>query len=234
MSVHLDSTSSTQDEARVRLRGSPVLVTTDRQTGGRGRGGNPWWAAPRPLFASLAVRTDWPAHTRARLSLVAGMAMREQLPDTVRLKWPNDLVAGATWAKVGGLLTEAAGDDIVFGVGLNLWWPGAPQGVAGVYDADPGPDRAQLLASRWTEAMLRRMAAGPERWGRDEYARACVTVGADITWDPDGRGTAVGIGADGALVVKTGGGVEHLASSHVRQVRPGYAVSPSSDPEATQ
>jgi BirA family biotin operon repressor/biotin-[acetyl-CoA-carboxylase] ligase len=234
VSVHLDSTSSTQDEARSRLEDVPVLVTASRQTRGRGRSGNPWWGAPRPLFASLAVRPGWPAETRSRLSLVAGMAMREQLPYTVRLKWPNDLVDGATWTKVGGILAEAAGDDVVFGVGLNLWWPDPPDGAGGIYPTDPGADQAAVLAGAWAHALLRRIAAGPGDWGRDEYTAACATVGADITWEPDGRGTAVGVAGDGSLVVKTATGVQHLSSSHVRQVRPGYAVPPSTDPEATE
>ena len=234
VSVHLDSASSPQDEARGRLRDSPVLVTTDRQTRGRGRGGNPWWAAPRPLFASLAVRPGWPPEAKSRLSLVAGLAMRRELPGSTRLKWPNDLVDGRTWDKVGGILAEASGDDVVFGIGVNLWWPDPPDGVGAVYDTDPGPDAARLLAARWAEALLRRMEDGPAAWGRAEYTQHCVTIGADITWEPAGRGRAVGIAADGSLVVQTVDGEEHLASSHVRQVRPGYAVPPSSEPEAAQ
>ncbi len=227
MSVHLDSVASTQDEARARLGDVPVLVTAVRQTRGRGRTGNPWWSAPRALYASLGVRPDWPREAFSRLSLVAGLAMSELLPASVGLKWPNDLVDTATWDKVGGILAEAGGGDVVFGVGLNMWWPDPPAGVGSIHGSDPGAGHAAGIAARWAEALLRRIEAGPTNWGRDEYSRSCVTIGADITWEPHGRGTAVAVATDGALVVETATGAQRLTSSHVHHVRPSYADRPS-------
>src|SRR3990172_3487586 len=104
---HLDVVGSTQDEARTRFSGVPVLVTAARQTTGRGRSGAAWETAPRAVAASLAWEPGWPDAAAARLSLVAGLAAADTLGDAIGLKWPNDLMRGE--AKVGGILTERFG-----------------------------------------------------------------------------------------------------------------------------
>lgn len=59
----------------------------------------------------------------ATLALVAAVALDEVASayagdGTLRLKWPNDLMAGA--AKVAGILLERADDAVVIGFGVNL------------------------------------------------------------------------------------------------------------------
>ncbi len=122
-----EEVASTQDLARSELESLPVVVVAQRQTAGRGRGGAPWLSAPRALAVSLAFR---PSDDDLRpFSLMAGVAAARGL-EGVSLKWPNDLLADE--AKVGGILVERA-DEVVVGMGVNLWWPDAPEGMSALH-----------------------------------------------------------------------------------------------------
>ena len=120
---------------------------------GRGRTGRQWLEAPRAVAASLAVVPSWPKDEWPRLTLVAGLAAVDAVDDPdVDLDWPNDLVRGDV--KVGGLIAEAEGDVVVFGLGVNLWWPDPPQGMGAIGDEDPGPDAALAVADSFAQGLL--------------------------------------------------------------------------------
>ena len=215
--VELDEVGSTQDEARRRYRGRPLLISAVRQTSGRGREGRPWATAPRALAATLAFEPDWPPETWGRLPLVAGLAARAVLPGKPGLKWPNDLVTKE--GKVGGVLLESSSGLIVAGVGVNLYWPDPSPGAAALLDFDPGQSKAKAYAIDWSEEFVGRLDHGPAHWGRSEYLAACTTLGQRITWEPDGAGLALNVAEDGSLVVDSSDDVVHLTVSEVRHVR---------------
>lgn len=129
--VHLASCGSTNAEAlRHASAGDdlPLWVLADRQTAGRGRSGRGWVSQPGNLLASLAIPLYAPPAVIPQLSLIAGVAavdaVRAACGDVpgLRLKWPNDVLAGAD--KLGGILVEASeirsGPIAVVGVGLNV------------------------------------------------------------------------------------------------------------------
>jgi BirA family biotin operon repressor/biotin-[acetyl-CoA-carboxylase] ligase len=97
------------------------------QTAGRGRHGRVWLSPPGNLHAACC----WPAGPdenftdpgwKNMLSLVAGYVLAKALHDLsgidIRLKWPNDLLAGGR--KIGGILTEVRSDHVVVGIGINV------------------------------------------------------------------------------------------------------------------
>jgi len=214
--VHLASATSTQDEARRRLGDLPVLVAADRQHKGRGRSGRRWWQAERAVFASLALRPSWPRQLWSLIPLAAGLAARSTLASEVGLKWPNDLMTAG--GKVGGLLSEADGDSVIVGLGLNLWWPEPPDGASAIYDADPGEAASSTVAAGWAGTLLAILDGSPQSWGRAEYRSACVTLGSQITWTggpAPGSGRAIDIADDGALIVATPSGEVRLHSGEV-------------------
>ena len=215
--VSHDVTGSTQDDARSAYEDSQVLVVAQGQTAGRGRRGATWETAPRALAASLAFRPDWPAEALPRIPLVAGLSLLQVLPGSFDLKWPNDVVRGTE--KVAGILVEGSAGSVVVGVGVNLWWPGAPAGYGGIHAEDPGAGAHLTVAEDWAAVFLNRMDGDPEQWGRDDYRRPCSTLGRPITWEPDGAGTALDVDCDGALVVQTELGVRRLVSGSVWEVR---------------
>lgn len=210
--------SSTQDEARRRFTGDPLLVVATSQTAGRGRWGRTWENAPRSLAASLAFRparaqADWPT-----IPLVAGLAARSVLGAGLRLKWPNDVVDTAG-RKLAGLLVESDPSVVVVGLGVNLWWPDPPPGVGAVFDEDPGGASAVLLAGQWAGELLARLGGDADGWGRVEYREACSTLGTDVSWEPGGSGRAVDVDEHGGLVVDTPGGRVVITTGEVRTVR---------------
>ena len=122
-------------------------------------------------------------------------------------------------AKAGGILTESSGGMVRVGLGLNVYWAEPPEGMIALHERDPGADHVRRVAVRWAEALLARAQRGPNGWGADEYAARCVTIGRQITWEPSGAGVAVGIAADGGLLVETSAGQEVLHSGSVNEVR---------------
>jgi BirA family biotin operon repressor/biotin-[acetyl-CoA-carboxylase] ligase len=144
---------------------------------------------------------------------MAGVAAARCLED-VSLKWPNDLMAEG--AKVGGILVERA-DEVVIGMGANLWWPEAPEGMGALRDVDPGPRLHAQVAGLWAAELMRLIDA--EGWPIDEYRSLCSTLGSEIRWEPDGQGTAVDITGSGALVVESSGARQTLTSGAIRHVR---------------
>ena len=209
---------STQSEAADLFTGRPVLVSALGQRAGRGRSGVDWQNADRSVAASLAFQPGWPMDFAARVTLVAGLAATDVLPDSVALKWPNDIMIGES--KIGGILTEASDSVVVVGFGLNLFWASPLAGAGAVHASDPGAGHSHRIAERWALSLLDRVAAGPTAWSRDEYIQRCVTIGKAIEWEPDGSGIAMGVDEDGSLLVETDTGVQALSSGGVRHVRP--------------
>jgi BirA family biotin operon repressor/biotin-[acetyl-CoA-carboxylase] ligase len=117
-------TGSTNDDlAALARNGAPEgsWLRAERQTDGKGRQGRVWQSPPGNLYASTLVRLqpgDPPAPT---LALVAAVALHEVAvgyAPSVRIKWPNDLLADG--AKLSGILLERQGDAVIVGFGVNL------------------------------------------------------------------------------------------------------------------
>ncbi|MEX0826305.1 MAG: biotin--[acetyl-CoA-carboxylase] ligase [Acidimicrobiia bacterium] len=214
--MHLDTTASTQDDARRLFSGDPMLVTAASQSAGRGRSGAKWVDSDRSLAASLAFRPGWQPDLWSLIPLVAGLAAVDALGN-VRLKWPNDVVRGKE--KVAGILSESDGEVAVVGIGVNLWWSKPMSGAGALWVEDRGAEAARSLASVWAERLLDRLDADPNDWGRDEYQSYCTTIGEEIAWEPAGAGTAVGVDERGRLEVEAADGLIALDSGAVRMVR---------------
>jgi BirA family biotin operon repressor/biotin-[acetyl-CoA-carboxylase] ligase len=207
-----EEVSSTQDLARSRLGALPVMVAAQRQTAGRGRSGAAWDNAPRALAVSAAFHLSEEDHRP--FSSMAGLAAARAI-DGVSLKWPNDLMTEGS--KTGGILVERSTGVIVIGMGVNLWWPDAPDGVAALRDTDPGEETHASIAGLWAAELFSMVEA--EGWPLEEYRAICDTVGREITWEPDGTGFAVDIHPEGGLIVEIAGRREVLTSGAIRHVR---------------
>jgi BirA family biotin operon repressor/biotin-[acetyl-CoA-carboxylase] ligase len=120
----LIETGSTNDDLLGLARGGApegLWLRAERQTGGRGRQGRAWESPPGNLYASTLVRLRPEDPPAPSLALVAAVALQEiaagYAPE-LRIKWPNDLLAGP--AKLAGILLERAEDAVVIGFGVNL------------------------------------------------------------------------------------------------------------------
>lgn len=166
---------------------------------------------------SLAFRPGWPSSRLTVVPLLAGLAATDVM-DGVVLKWPNDVLRGD--GKVAGILAESFDGLVVLGMGVNLWWPDPPPGVAGLRSDDPGERFGRDLAERWATRVLALVELGPDHWPIDRYRSVCATIGSRITWQPAGSGTAVDVSPDGGLIVDTESGRTTLTSAGIRHVRP--------------
>jgi BirA family transcriptional regulator, biotin operon repressor / biotin---[acetyl-CoA-carboxylase] ligase len=247
---YLVETASTNDEMVRRASGPDAadwpdlaVVVTDNQTAGRGRLGREWVTV---TGASLAISVL----LRPRLSdgsslelerfgwfpLLAGLAMTRAVdsvvPDSVALKWPNDVLIGGR--KVCGILAELLPDarGVVVGAGLNVSMSekdlptstSTSLTLAGA--ASPKPDA--LLASFLEEltALYGRFLAGGASAVaelRGEVSERCETLGRAVRVElPSGEhllGTATALDASGRLIVETNTGITTVAAGDVTHLR---------------
>ena len=225
--VYWPEIGSTNDEAR-RLAGEGApegaLVITDYQSKGRGRLDRSW-VAPRAssLLMSIVFRPELAAHQVQRLTMSCGLAVAGaielQTSLSAGLKWPNDVVIGG--AKAGGILTEielegAQVEFAVVGIGLNVnldpaLLPADLPMPATSLCHELGTDVARLPLL-WTllqkiEERYSVLKAGQSP--HVEWAGRLVTLGKAVTVSATGsvlNGTAEGVDADGALLVRLADG----------------------------
>ncbi len=229
--IHMEACASTNSYIKEhfnRLRDClPVLVTTDLQTGGRGRDRRTW-VSPRGkgLYSSFGFKMDNPGNLPF-LPLAAGLSVIEIVKKKVGisagLKWPNDIIYEGK--KLAGILIEnVIFDSSVFcvvGMGLNLNhgtedFPGELTGKAtslhlaagGNYRAeDFNPGLASLLFD-WID----RLGGTESERTADDIVRlanghSAFLKGREIRFHHGGEivtGIFKGINRDGGLILKSG------------------------------
>jgi BirA family biotin operon repressor/biotin-[acetyl-CoA-carboxylase] ligase len=214
---------STQKKAEsLANAGAPhgTVVASKSQWGGRGRFSRRWVSPPGGLYMSVLLR---PRRRKSLelFTLVGALALVLAVEDVAKvgaeLRWPNDVMVGGK--KLGGVMALASyeGQDpeyLVLGMGLNC--------NASEEDLGAGRrDRVALidLVGRKFElesmmlGVLRRLENLSELWesGADDEIIARVrkhmgTLGRRVVFAlKDGRkgsGVAVGIGAEGFLILE--------------------------------
>ena len=227
----IDSTNSELLRRPCPTSGCAVLLA-ERQTGGRGRRGRQWTSPlAAHVYLSLARGYRGGLARLAGLSLAAGVAVCESLHaqgfDSVRLKWPNDLVVEGGdngLRKLGGLLIEGGGEAAgssraVIGLGLNVRMPPVfAQAIDQAWIdlatlASSPPARAALVGN-----VLASLLPALDLFERDglepfldRYARLDALAGRVLEVREDAQqwqAQALGIAADGALRVRDAQGQE--------------------------
>jgi BirA family biotin operon repressor/biotin-[acetyl-CoA-carboxylase] ligase len=217
----------------------PALLAADEQTAGRGRRGRRWHSAPGcGVLFSLGLPLQRAARDLGGLSIVAGVAavraLRALGADDAALKWPNDLLARGV--KLGGILVQTraqgAGSAAVIGVGVNH--RGAQdlgarlrRGVAALEDLlRPLPERNAVIGALARELLAALRAFDAEGFGsfRDDWEALHAHAGQRLRVRlANGRvlaGVAAGLAADGALQLRTRGGLRVVRSGSVTRARP--------------
>jgi BirA family transcriptional regulator, biotin operon repressor / biotin---[acetyl-CoA-carboxylase] ligase len=212
----------------------------DEQTAGRGRLGRSWWAGPEAglLFSLLLRPTAFPVSRAGQLTMCLGLAAAEGIEATtgvgVALKWPNDVVYEGR--KLGGMLAELelAGEQVayaVLGLGLNanMDFAAAPAdltdtAVSLALILGHEVDRAALLAAllaRFEQHYDRLLAGEPPHAA---WAARLDTLGRRVRVALPAAsltGVATGVTPEGALLLRTDDGTEHVVwSGDVTAVRP--------------
>ncbi|MFA6843152.1 MAG: biotin--[acetyl-CoA-carboxylase] ligase [Bacilli bacterium] len=104
-----------------------TVVTSDIQTGGKGRMGREWQSDEGNLYFSILLKNSVnkiKKNSISAITLIVGLAVTKVLNEytSCMIKWPNDVLVGNR--KICGILCEAISYDkvkaLVIGVGLNL------------------------------------------------------------------------------------------------------------------
>ena len=212
-------------------------VVADSQRAGRGRRGRSWFSPPGAgLYLSTIVRPRGHAGALPLVTLAAGVAVARAIDSATRLpvelKWPNDIVAGRPWRKLGGVLCESVGigatvEAVVVGIGLNLQpaaYPGDIAERATSLETELGRpiDRTPLIVEVLSSLahVTGRLWAGDLAWVCDEWRRfgRAGLGGGLVRWTDQGqdrRGIARDIDDTGALVVEAGGNRHRLVAGEV-------------------
>jgi len=210
-----------------------AAVLADAQTAGRGRRGRAWSSPPGAgLYLSVLLRGEALTRAPGRSTLGAGVAAAQAIAIAtglgVSLKWPNDLVIGDRWKKLGGILCEAHGADaLVVGVGINVTSAAHPPDVAARAASIEGElgrsvDRASLVVECLDQ--LRRLAEtlrtgrGPDLLRQWREWSAPGWQDAEVRWMDGGRevrGIARDVDDDGALLVERDGRRERVIAGEV-------------------
>lgn len=205
-----------------------TVVIADAQSDGRGRHGRTWYSPPGTnLYCSIIIREvgqglalpEWLSWVPLVSALAVAKAVQVVTAVPLTLKWPNDLLLHER--KVGGILCESALTStsdltVVIGIGLNVNVPGTafPEELrliaTSLLEASRRPiDRNHLIAQlllNLEEHLNELRSQGTTRL-RQAYTSSCSTLGRPVRVLFDGEkelsGTAVSIGTDGALQVRS-------------------------------
>jgi BirA family biotin operon repressor/biotin-[acetyl-CoA-carboxylase] ligase len=213
---------------------TPLLVLAKRQTQGRGRGSNQWWANDGSLTFSLLLADTHipvPARNWPRLPLFAGLAVARALrpyvkEETIRVKWPNDVYLRDR--KLGGILVEATcgqKNAMVVGIGLNV------NNRLATAPADVAEKAISLVdvlgeALSLTDVLLATLLQISQTFSQspatrdlfEEWRKLCLLTGRRIAVESGMRrvqGVCTGIDDEGALCIETPTGVERCNAGSV-------------------
>lgn len=230
---NVGSVASTQQAARDRIeaaRAGPFMLWSTEQQAGVGQHGRHWvhsgealacsLAFPEPAADAEAFTGLWPLW----VSLAAAQACETALelpPETIQLKWPNDLI----WRgkKCGGVLVTRCQVKGVYwliaGIGLNLRWLRAPQGfeASGLLEQS-GRCWDPICRDRLLQALGEALAPLTERspvrgvWQNAYAARDCLkglelTLHHPVSKSVLAQGLACGIDDRGRLRLGSGQGM---------------------------
>jgi BirA family biotin operon repressor/biotin-[acetyl-CoA-carboxylase] ligase len=220
-----DELDSTNAEARRRAEAGergPVWVLARRQSAGIGRRGRSWDAGQGNLTATLLLTLDKPPLEAAQLTFVAALAVGRMAnayvaSSLIGLKWPNDVLIDGR--KAAGVLIESGaapggGLCLAVGVGVNLQdFPKDAERPATALKYHlshsmihlPSPDEAlEGLSIAFEELLTLWLSKGFEPI-RAAWLERAVGVGGVCTAHLPNEaveGTAEGLDADGALLLR--------------------------------
>jgi BirA family transcriptional regulator, biotin operon repressor / biotin---[acetyl-CoA-carboxylase] ligase len=232
----IDSTNSAAMLAAQSGAAEGSVFLAERQTEGRGRGGNIWHSEGEAIYVPVILRPKGPANDVLMLSLATGLAAAAAVEEICGiapdLRWPNDIMLREK--KLGGILCELNADadkvkHAVVGIGLNVNQPEFPEGIREVatslqIETGKSWPRVELAAAllRQLDAEYQRIQSAP-----DEALRSCISRFEERSSYARGKrvrvgegdgfeGVTEGLDSRGFLRVKTASGSRLVMSGGVR------------------
>ncbi|MEM8500530.1 MAG: bifunctional biotin--[acetyl-CoA-carboxylase] ligase/biotin operon repressor BirA [Pseudomonadota bacterium] len=215
--------------------GRAYACVAESQREGRGRHGRTWVSPfANSIYLSLAWEFNAGISALEGLSLATGVAILRALQsqgiDSPGLKWPNDIVFDGR--KLGGVLIELSGEisgpcKAVIGIGLNGALPDAsateidiPWTDLKTLAGNASIDRNALVAKLLDELIA--LVSDYHQQGfatwRDAWLDYDALSGQNLSvhlGDKRIIGIAAGVDGRGALLLKTGDGIQSFAGGEV-------------------
>lgn len=214
--VKLDECVSTNDELKKLAKdgaASMTIVTSKKQSAGRGRNNREWESQEGNLYLSILLRGLNP-NTAHQLTLIAALAIVETvesylLDDEVQLKWPNDVLVDGK--KIAGVLCESefSGDKleyVIVGVGINV--ENAPDYATSFKDRGSQQnisDVRDLFIEAFQEYMELWLTEGYERIGNLWMQYAAYLDQEISVNNGEFKGIFKGLGTNGEMLLEVDG-----------------------------
>ncbi len=242
----LHQIDSTNSEAKRRIAAgltTPLLLVADEQTAGRGRLGRAFASPPSAgLYMSLVLHPNCPAEEVLPITSAAAVAVCEAIEELTdlspKIKWVNDVYLGDR--KVAGILTEGITDPqsgrmsaVIVGIGINCTPAALPEEVAAIATSlagEGGRVHRPRLAAAACDRLWKYYGSLATRDWLEPYRSRSYLTGKEVVWrrgEECFQGKAMGIDADGALLVNTVNGSVRLSTGEV-SIRPLGQVPPFS------
>ena len=215
---YVERTASTMDIARdLARKGAPgfSVVAAGIQEKGRGRLKRVWQSPDGGLYFTVVVRPDLPPLLSPRVNFAASLILARVIEGVcnveVRVKWPNDLLAGEK--KIAGMLSEmeVEGDLVSFiniGIGINVNNdpPSDVNNAASIRQLTGRSHSRIDILSRFLDQFEGRMSTGSLDSIMAEWKQQTATIGRKViveTTRGTSQGTAVDVDENGALILET-------------------------------
>ena len=226
--VIFDSIDSTNAEAKRRaLAGAPAgtTVIANHQTAGRGRMGRAFYSPKDTgIYFSMILRPKIPMEKSISMTTAASVevcrAVEKVCGISLAIKWVNDLYLDGK--KVCGILTEAIGDAVIVGIGINCTtvFDGELADIAGSLSVSGDAVRCRLAAE-----LVNRISKLEEEivngtW-LEEYKSRSMILGKEVTvlQEPGSCYFAEEIGDKGELILSGVNGEKKTLSSGEVSIR---------------
>ncbi len=206
MVFRLDTTTSTNDDARDPKYRHGDVVWAEHQTAGRGQRGHAWSSAEgENLTFTLVLEPRFlPVGRQFLLSEAVALALTDTFAEygiDTRIKWTNDIYAGDR--KIVGMLIEHnfSGSNLarsIVGIGLNVnqtaFDPALPNPVSMAQLAGRTFDRAEVLDTFLERCRSRygQLERGEAGILQEEYRRRMYRLGERHVYRIPGRGEIEG------------------------------------------
>lgn len=216
----IDSTNTYAREKAAELK-TPVLITADEQTRGRGRRGNSFYSPKnKGIYFTLLFEAEpgFDLVTPAAAVCVCE-SIKELTGIETQIKWVNDIFYKG--GKICGILCErfAQGGRVLTaaGIGINLAAQDFPADIPQAGSLEVSAD-GRAFARDISRRILETNSSFDREKILEEYRKRLFILGCKISFEKNGEtfeGIAEDINRDCNLTVKTQSGYETLKSGEI-------------------
>jgi BirA family biotin operon repressor/biotin-[acetyl-CoA-carboxylase] ligase len=206
--IHLATCLSTQDELLNRVKNHeldfPSLISTEHQTQGHGQYGRNWFSSNGSLtFSCLLKPHEILTLSTIHIAVQIAQFFEKKFHKKIYFKWPNDLM-NINGEKLGGILTQKINDDLIVGIGINLFGINKiinEQKASSLFEEEIRFDTKELSEELYSFLINQNFKFTTNYW-----TEHCIHIDKKVSWLENEKqisGIFLGINADGSALIET-------------------------------